>query len=87
MIYLLMILATYRISRMVAFEDGPFDIFSLIRGIFDPDQKTWIGRGMNCPLCIGFWIAAAVVLMAGQFDLLTWFSVAGGAALLIKIER
>jgi len=81
----LMILAVYRLSRMIALEDGPFDPFSEIRGKIDPDMKTWIGRGLNCPLCIGFWVALIVVALV-DFSFLNWFSVAGGAAFLIKME-
>lgn len=48
-------LASYRAARMVAMEDGPFDLFSRLRDRVDPKQDTWIGRGINCPLCVGMY--------------------------------
>lgn len=57
-------LATYRIVRLVAIEDGPFDLSQKLRGIADPDQRTWIGRGLACPWCISFWIGPLTVYAA-----------------------
>lgn len=75
-------LATYRLARMVASEEGPFGVFTRLRGACDPDQKTWIGRGLNCPMCVGFWIAAPLAYLAGERTLLAWWGIAGAQALL-----
>lgn len=48
-------LAAYRVARMLATETGPFALFARIRRHIDPDQKTWIGVGLNCPYCHGVW--------------------------------
>jgi hypothetical protein len=48
-------LAAYRMARMVVSETGPFAIFARMRRHIDPQQKTWIGIGLNCPYCIGLW--------------------------------
>lgn len=48
-------LAAYRMARMVVSETGPFAIFARLRRYIDPQQKTWIGIGLNCPYCIGLW--------------------------------
>jgi hypothetical protein len=48
-------LAAYRMARMMVSETGPFAIFARIRRHIDPQQKTWIGIGLNCPYCIGLW--------------------------------
>lgn len=94
MIYLLSILAVYRLARMLAQEEGPFDVFARIRGRIDPNQETWIGRGINCALCLGFWLSLvfAVALNWAQViappTLLDWFAIAGGqAALHLWIEK
>ena len=60
-------LATYRVVRLVAMEDGPFDLARKLRGVADPEQRTWLGRGMVCPWCISFWIAP-VTLYAARYD-------------------
>lgn len=60
-------LATYRVVRLVAVEEGPFALMLKLRGALDPDQKTWIGRGLACPWCISFWVAP-VLLYAARYD-------------------
>lgn len=91
---LIAILAAYRMGRMVAEEEGPGGVFTTLRGRFDPDQATWVGRGLNCPLCTSFWAALVVVVglgLLGSANIwampLDWMAVAGGAAGLIKWEK
>ncbi len=48
-------LAAYRMARMIFSETGPFAIFARMRRHIDPQQKTWIGVGLNCPYCLGLW--------------------------------
>lgn len=90
---LLAVFATYRLARMFALEEGPFGVFDRVRGRADPEQKTWLGRGVNCPLCLGWWIAGLVVLALlpladWRTFMLTWFGVAGGmAALYLWLEQ
>lgn len=57
-------LATYRVVRIILIEDGPFSMFVKLRGLIDPDQRTWLGKGMACAWCISFWIAPALVYLA-----------------------
>ncbi|MGB5963782.1 MAG: DUF1360 domain-containing protein [Coleofasciculaceae cyanobacterium] len=48
-------LAAYRMARMMFSETGPFAIFARMRRYIDPQQKTWVGVGLNCPYCLGLW--------------------------------
>ena len=48
-------LAAYRMGRMVALETGPVALFARMRRYIDPEQKTWVGVGLNCPYCMGLW--------------------------------
>ncbi len=92
---ILAVLATYRIALMLATEEGAFGIFNLIRARIDPEQNTWVGRGLNCPLCIGFWIAGLFALLIAHQDatvhrsefVLIWFAIAGGQVLLQKASE
>jgi len=59
---LLAALAVYRLARLIALEEGPFGVFTAVRGALDSDQRTWVGRGINCPFCIGFWLAWGAAL-------------------------
>jgi hypothetical protein len=86
--YILAVLATYRVARMLALEEGPFSVFDRWRNLFLKDD--WIGRGMRCPLCLGFWLALPAAVAALLFDrtlpadaaLLVWLGIAGGQAVL-----
>jgi len=69
-------LAAYRLSYLIAREEGPFGITSWLRGKIDSDQRTWIGRGLNCTLCISFWLALPAALIAGG-GWLEWLGMAG----------
>ena len=57
-------LATYRIVRLVAIEEGPFELIQKLRNVADPDQRTWVGRGLQCTWCISFWVAPVTVYAA-----------------------
>lgn len=60
--------AVYRLSRLIVFDEGPFDLFLKFRelvGVYDRDvngrAKTSIGRLFACPYCIGLWISIVIV--------------------------
>lgn len=80
---LLIVLATYRAARMVAIEDGPGDVFSRLRGRLDPDQQTWIGRGLNCLYCVSFWAAPVVLGLYVLAPAVVWWLAASAAAALV----
>lgn len=77
------ILAVYRVAHMIAREDGPFDVLAWIRGKVDPEQKTWVGRGINCVLCLSFWLSLVAFALGGSW--LEWLSVAGGVLVIHKV--
>lgn len=88
---LLAAFAAYRCANMFALEDGPFDVFAAIRARIDPEQQTWIGRGLNCPLCIGVWVSLVCALVIQpqsitQFFLM-WFGIAGAQVFLQKVTE
>ena len=60
-------LAVYRISNMIAQEDGAFDMFARLRTWVG--QKSWIGRGIHCVLCVSFWAGIAGALAWQRQDL------------------
>jgi len=55
-------LAVFRLSKMIATEQGPFDCFWHIRHYvalrFLPksNRQHWIDAGWNCPKCLSFWL-------------------------------
>jgi hypothetical protein len=63
---------------MLLMEDGPFELFSTLQDKLG--QKTWIGRGFKCFLCLSFWVslgAAALLATTWRELLLLWWGIAG----------
>lgn len=91
--YLMAILAAYRLALMLATEEGPGGAFDAVRSRFDPEQETWLGRGLNCPKCISYWIALIAALMVAYLDadwnvvriVLAWNAIAGGAIIVYSL--
>jgi hypothetical protein len=84
-ILILAILATYRIARLAAIEEGPFAIGEWVRNRWTQDD--WIGRGLRCPLCIGFWVALpAALAIAPGWTVLGWYwlGIAGAQAIISR---
>lgn len=97
-IWISLVVATfvvYRISRMIAVEEGPFEVFTTIRTFFYHNKyPEWIQRGIVCPLCVSFWIALPIaILVTYQVHLdwyavfWLWFALSGSASFLYKIEQ
>lgn len=81
-------LASYAWAYTAARFDGPAGVFTWLRGRFDPDQRTWVGRGLNCPICLGLW-ASAMMVICWLFAprLVMWFAAWGVVTLLVAWER
>ncbi len=87
--------AVYRLARMLAVEEGPFDLFTKWRDwVYSKTGNGWVNDGVHCPLCIGFYlalIAGAILAYALQWNWLTviplWFAIAGASTFLYKLEK
>lgn len=79
---------TYRISRMLATEEGMFGLFDKFRELpvrfFGHDSS--ITRGFACPFCLSFWVSL-VITIALHGDWLKWGATAGLACYLLATER
>lgn len=78
--FIVLTLAVYRVAYLITREDGPLDLFAKLRGWLDPRQQTWIGRGLNCILCVSFWIGLLGALLVGA-SWLEWLAVCGAIVL------
>lgn len=77
MTFVLVTLATYGISHIIALEDGPFDVFVKWRVFVGAEkQETWLQRGFACPMCISFWVALILCLVNGM-SWVEWLAVVG----------
>jgi hypothetical protein len=85
-------LAVYRLSRMISDEEGPFAVFTKLRGLAKSD--TWIGRGLECILCVSVWVslpATILITVLGYIDQwlwpLTWLALSGVTVIIRKWEQ
>lgn len=103
--FIIAALATHRLAQLISEDEGPgwpfgtpeqrkAGVFTRMRGRLDPDQQTWIGRGVNCIKCVGFWVALPVALFVtvlGHADAwawpLTWLGIAGAVVLIRRWEQ
>jgi hypothetical protein len=80
-------LATWRVSHLVASEDGPGDVVVRARRRVG---ESWVGSLMDCFGCVSVWVAAPFGLFAanGRRALLpTWLAVSGAAFLLEEVKN
>lgn len=74
-------LAVWRLTMLLCYEAGPFNIFSLIRVGF---ARLGLFRVIACFHCMSFWISVPVVLVVFKphaYSILVVLGVAGAASL------
>jgi len=88
-----LILACWRLSSLIVFEDGPFDIFGKLRnaaGVRYTEDTTPYGtnvvsEAMTCLWCTSVWVALllgfARMVKPGKW-LVRWLSISAGAIVL-----
>ncbi len=84
LLFAVSVLATWRITALVAYESGPFRILERLRRLL---VVIRLGRLVSCFHCLGLWIAAGVALIVYRWDLATvlvWLGLAGAVSI---IER
>jgi hypothetical protein len=78
----LAVLAAWRVTHLLAAEDGPANVLSHLRRALG---NTWLGKLMDCFYCLSLWIAApfAFWIAARPLDIVVvWLALSGGACLL-----
>ncbi len=79
------VLGTWRLAHLLAHEDGPFDVIVRARARAGDGA---IGALMDCPHCLGLWIAAPFAWwLSGTWaeGIVAWLGVAGGASFLQRM--
>ena len=74
--------ATWRLTHLLAKEDGPWDLVVRLRGLFG---NSSLGKLMDCFNCLSLWIAAPMAFfVSGRPSVLalTWLALSGVAILL-----
>jgi hypothetical protein len=80
--FTLAVLATWRVTHLLASEDGPADLVARLRGALG---EGWIGKLLDCFYCLSLGIAAPMALFVTRDPvewLLSWLAASGGACLL-----
>ena len=81
----LAVLATWRVTHLLASEDGPADIIVRFRALLG---QSLVGKLMDCFNCLSLWIAALAALFVSRRPLewvFCWLALSGGACLLERI--
>lgn len=81
------ILATWRVTHLLASEDGPADAIIRFRALLG---QSLAGQLMDCFNCLSLWIAALAALFVSRRPLewvLCWLAISGGACLLERLGR
>ncbi len=86
--FVVAVLATWRVAHFVAREDGPFDLIVRLRARAGDGA---LGRLMDCPHCLGLWIAMPFAWWMAETPggwLAAWLGISGGASLAQRfVER
>lgn len=80
--FLVAVLATWRLARLVAREDGPFEIVVKLRR---RAADGFAGQLMDCPYCLSLWLAAPFAFALADTALAwlaAWLAISGGASLI-----
>jgi Protein of unknown function (DUF1360) len=83
--FALAVLATWRLTHLLAEEDGPADLVVRFRKLLG---DSFVGRMMDCFYCLSVWIAAPAALFITRRPLewfMNWLALSGGACLLEKL--
>ena len=83
----LAVLATWRLTHLLAREDGPADLIARARSALG--DGLW-GRMLDCFNCLSLWVAAPISLWVAASALdafLVWLAVSGAACLCERIGQ
>ena len=86
-LFLLCLLAVWRISHLLSQEDGPFDLVIKFRKLFG---QGFFGNLLDCFYCLSMWVSIpfAVWLAADWKEgVVTWLALSGGACILFKLTQ
>jgi len=84
---ILAVLATWRVTHLLALEDGPGDSLARVR---EQLGASLFGKLMDCFQCMSLWVAAPVALYFTRKPLewvVAWLGLSGAACLLERIGQ
>lgn len=81
------VLATWRISHLLAREDGPRDVLARLRA---RAGSGFFGTLLDCFYCLSLWVAAPLAFFVAEKPLellLAWLALSGAACLLERLGQ
>jgi hypothetical protein len=85
--FVLAVLATWRVTHLLASEDGPADIIVRFRTLLG---QSLLGTLMDCFNCLSLWVAALAALFVSRRPvewMFCWLALSGGACLLERLAK
>ncbi|MBC7896928.1 MAG: DUF1360 domain-containing protein [Cytophagaceae bacterium] len=83
--FLLITLATWRLTHLLVEEDGPWDLVVKLRKALGDSVA---GRAMDCFYCLSLWISAPLAFFVTTEPValfVVWLAASGGACLLERV--
>ena len=80
-------LATWRIASLLTREEGPFALFSRLRG---PYVERGLRHALHCFYCASVWAAAPITGFVAPWSvrsIVIWLALSGGACLLDRATQ
>lgn len=80
-------LATWRIASLITREEGPYALFSRLRG---SGIEAGPRRALHCLYCTSIWVAAPIARFVEPWSwrsILIWLALSGGACLLDRATQ
>lgn len=87
-LFVLLTFASYRVTQLLVYDDGPFDLilkFRVAVGVYDRNEagetQNPVAKLFSCPYCMGLWISffAALVSYLYGHNLFIWWIAIGGS--------
>jgi hypothetical protein len=85
--FVLAFLATWRVTHLLAGEDGPADLIVRFRALLG---QSIAGKLMDCFNCLSIWVAAPIALLTCRKTsdrLLAWLALSGAACVLERATQ
>jgi predicted acyltransferase len=85
--FVLALLAVWRLTHLLAAEDGPWNLIAQLRRIAG---SSVLGKLMDCFYCLSIWISIPFCLYPAEGLLnriVTWLALSGAASLLHKLTE
>src|SRR5688500_13648322 len=83
--FLLAVLAVWRLTHLLAQEDGPWDVFRRLRSAV---SRVPGGRLLSCFYCLSLWVAIPAGWFVGETlveQVAAWLAASGAAVLLERV--